>query len=120
MHLTLVPAAGSGSTARATIAVNSLGLVDLLQVAASGLEPGKSYQLALVDHRTAPYGRREPLVNFKANASGAQIAQTIGPLRQAVTGASEANTSGVGQPPTARYLILLLAGFDEPVLVQQP
>ena len=120
VHLTLVPAAGSGSIARATVAVNSLGLVDLLQVAASGLEPGKSYQLALVDHRTAPYGRREPLVNFKANASGAQIAQTIGPLRQAVTGASEANTSGVGQPPTARYLILLLAGFDEPVLVQQP
>ena len=114
VHLTLVPPPGSSGMAQATVAVNSLGLVDLLQIAASGLDPGKSYQLALVDRRTAPYGRREALANFKANAGGAQIAQTIGPLRQAVTGAAGAN-----QPAAARYLILSLAGSEEPVLVQQ-
>jgi len=114
VHLTLVPPAGSRSPAHATVAVNSLGLVDLVQIAATGLEPGRSYQLALVDRRTAPYGRREALANFKANVGGAQVAQTIGPLRQAVTRAE-----GDDQPAAARYLILSPVGSDEPVLVQQ-
>ena len=114
MHLTMVPPPGSSGMAHATVAVNSLGVVDLLQIAASGLEPGKSYQLALLDRRTAPYGRRQALVNFKANAGGAQIAQTIGPLRQAVT-----DVAGADQPVAARYLILSLAGSEEPVLVQR-
>ena len=114
IHLTLGPPPGSSGMAQATVAVNSLGLVDLLQIAASGLAPGKSYQLTLADHPAAPYGRREALANFKANAGGAQVAQTIGPLRQAVIG-----DAGADQPAAARYLILSLAGSDEPVLVQQ-
>lgn len=114
VHLTLAASAGSSDAAQATVAINSLGLVDLLQIAASGLVPGKQYQLALVDNRTAPYGKWLPLTNFKANASGAQIAQTIGPLRQAVTEAT-----GPGQL-AARYLVLSPVGFDAPILVQQP
>jgi YVTN family beta-propeller protein len=114
VHLTLVPPAGSSGAAQATVAINSLGLVDLLQIAVSGLVPGKQYQLALVDRRTAPYGSRLPLTNFKANSGGAQIAQTIGPLRQAVTAAA-----GAGQP-AARYLVLSPVGSDAPILVQQP
>lgn len=115
VHLTMVPPVGSNSTARATVAVNSLGLVDLLQIAVSGLVPGKEYQLALVTSRTAPYEMRVPLTDLKANAGGAQIAQTIGPLRKAVTD-SEAG----GEPSAARFLELSPVGSDDPILVQQP
>ena len=115
LHLTLVPPAGVNSTARASVVVNSLGLVDNLQIAASGLMQGKDYQLALVDSVTAPYGNRVPLAKLKANPSGSGIAQAIGPLRQAVTDAAQA-----GKPTAARYLVLTLMNSEVPVLVQQP
>jgi len=115
LHVALSLPAGKSGTARASVAVNSLGLVDLLEIGASGLTPGTVYQLALVDSPTAPYGNRIPLVNLKANASGAQVAQAIGPLRQAVTSDADA-----AKTSPARYLILSPVGSDEPVLVQQP
>ena len=115
IHLTLGPPAGVSGPARASVAVNSLGLVDLLEIAASGLVPGKEYQLALVDSPTAPYGSRVPLANFKANASGAQVAQAIGPLRQAVTDAA-----GAAKSSLPRYLVLSSVGSEDPLLVQRP
>ena len=115
IHLTLGLPAGESGPARASVAINSLGLVDLLEIAAAGLVPGRQYQLALVDSPTAPYGNRVPLTNFKANASGAGIAQAIGPLRQAVTDAA-----GAANPSLPRYLVLSLVGSENPVLVQRP
>jgi hypothetical protein len=88
-HLTLIALEGSGSAAHATVSVNSLGPLDLLQVAVSGLKPGKMYRLWLVASRTQPFGQKEELVTFKTNLAGAQIAQTIGPLRQVLTSESE-------------------------------
>ena len=54
LHVTLGPPAGTGGAARASVAVNSLGLVDLLEIGASGLAPGQEYQLALVDLADGP------------------------------------------------------------------
>jgi YVTN family beta-propeller protein len=84
VHLQMIAPNGQGK-ARASVVINSLGLVDNLQIAASGLEPKQDYQLYLVDSLIAPYGRKELLANFKTNPSGAGTAQTIGPLRQIVT-----------------------------------
>ena len=47
LHLHLVSAVSS-SNAQASVSVNSLGLIDNLQIAATGLEPGKKYTLVLV------------------------------------------------------------------------
>jgi YVTN family beta-propeller protein len=56
-HLTLAAPENSGSAAQATVSVNSLGPLDLLQMAVSGLKPGKMYRLWLVTARTSPFGR---------------------------------------------------------------
>jgi YVTN family beta-propeller protein len=113
-HLTLAAPSDRGGAARATVAVSSLGALDLLQVAATGLKPGASYTLWLVASRTAPFGDRESLATFKANASGAQIVQTVGPLRRVLT----PSDPGAGGPSGGRFLLVTEAGEDAPQLVQ--
>src|SRR5207245_8882530 len=49
LHIEMLPASGASSNGRATVAVNSLGVIDLLHIAATGLPPGQDYQLFLVD-----------------------------------------------------------------------
>jgi YVTN family beta-propeller protein len=84
LNLELVPPQSTGSLAHASVAINSLGLIDNLQIAAGGLEPGKKYRLFLV-------GGPEPegLVVLTAGIGGVAIAQTFGPLKHVVTGSAE-------------------------------
>jgi len=79
LHIELVPPATAHSVAHASVSINSLGLIDNLQIAATGLEPGKKYRLMLV-------GGSEPqgLVVLTAGIGGAAIAQTLGPLKHVV------------------------------------
>src|SRR4029453_3712239 len=44
-----------------TVAVPSLGLLDLVQSAAVGLTPGSQYQVYFTESDRAPYGKREPV-----------------------------------------------------------
>jgi YVTN family beta-propeller protein len=113
-HLTLGAPPGRGGAARATVSVNSLGAVDLLQLAVTGLKPGSTYTLWLVTSRTAPFGTKEALATFKANASGAQIAQTVGPLRQVLLPSG----SGAVDHATERFLMVTEVGADAPELIQ--
>jgi YVTN family beta-propeller protein len=113
-HLSLVPPKGTTGNAGATVAVNSLGLIDLLQIAAVGLQPGREYQLFLVDSLTGSGGNRTPLAKFTANVSGAAIAQAIGPLRTVVGGGA---ASDVG--PQRRYLIVMATDDGQRVLEQR-
>jgi YVTN family beta-propeller protein len=115
LHLEMLPPSGAGSNGRATVAVNSLGVIDLLQIAATGLQPGQEYQLSLVDSLTKPDGSRIALAKFKTWPNGAGIAQAIGPLRTVVAGSGGA----ASQQPEQRYLILTATGSDQPVLQQR-
>src|SRR2546422_1769559 len=115
LHIEMLPPAGAGTNARATVAVNSLGVIDLLQIAVAGLEPGQEYQLFLVDSLTKPDASRIALAKFTANPSGATVAQAIGPLRTVVGAAA-----GVaGKQSERRYLVVTSTGSDQPVLQQQ-
>jgi hypothetical protein len=67
--------------AQASVAVNSLGQLDLLQIAAKGLAPKSQYQVYRAEHQDAPYGKLEPLAVLKTNPDGAGIVQAIGPLK---------------------------------------
>jgi YVTN family beta-propeller protein len=67
--------------AQASVAVNSLGLLDLVQIAAKGLAPKEAYQVYLAESNQAPFGKLEPLAVLKTNLDGAGIAQAIGPLK---------------------------------------
>jgi YVTN family beta-propeller protein len=116
VHLHLVPAGGASQNARATVAVNSLGPTDLLQVAASGLTPGKAYELLLEEGGTAPGARGQVLASFTANADGAAIAQFIGPLRKVLTAPAPP-----GAPAQQRHLLVVReAGSGRVLLVQAP
>jgi YVTN family beta-propeller protein len=110
-HVTMKPASGQGN-AQATVVINSLGQVDQLQIAASGLEPGQEYQLYLVDAVTPPYGNRILLAKFTASPAGTAIAQTIGPIRSVTSQSGAAQTA-------AHSLLVTGAANDQPVLVEQ-
>jgi uncharacterized ParB-like nuclease family protein len=78
----VLEAAGKYSPgASASVAVNSVGLLDLIQIAASGLAPKTRYQVCMADSARAPYGKLEPLVVLTTNSDGAGIVQSIGPLK---------------------------------------
>jgi YVTN family beta-propeller protein len=83
-HFEMVPP-DAHSTAHASVVVNSLGLIDNLQIAATGLEPKKKYRLILV-------GGDEPvgLASFAAGIGGVAIAQTLGPLKHVVAPGTKA------------------------------
>jgi YVTN family beta-propeller protein len=74
-------AAGTAADAQASVAVNSLGLLDLIQIAARGLTPKTSYQVYLAESNQSPFGKLEPLAVLKTNPDGAGIVQAIGPLK---------------------------------------
>jgi YVTN family beta-propeller protein len=114
VHIEMLPPSGAGSNARATVAVNSLGVIDLLQIAVAGLKPDQEYQLFLVDSLTRPDATKVGLTKFTANPSGAAIAQAIGPLRTVV--ATPGSTGG--QQPEHRYLVVIPIGSDQAVLQQ--
>jgi YVTN family beta-propeller protein len=67
--------------AQASVAVNSLGILDLVQIAAEGLAPKSQYQVYLAESNHAPFGKLEALAVLKTNPDGAGSVQTIGPLK---------------------------------------
>jgi YVTN family beta-propeller protein len=89
------------------------GLVQILQVAATGLEPKRPYVLALADQADGS-GALQPLANFMANPAGSAVVSTIGPIRQIVQ---------PGEHDQRRYLVIATqeAGKPgQPVQVQVP
>ena len=87
--------------AQASVAVNSLGLLDLVQIAAAGLAPTSQYQVYLAESDHAPFGTLEPLAVLKTNADGAGIVQVIGPLKTLAGGGG-----GAAGVPVRRFLIV--------------
>ena len=115
LHIEMLPPSGAGSNARATVALNSLGVIDLLEIAVAGLQPGQEYELFLVDSLAKPDASRIPLAKFKTWPNGAAVAQAIGPLRTVVA----ATEGAAGKQSEQRYLVVTATGNDQPVLQQQ-
>jgi YVTN family beta-propeller protein len=104
----------AGGTARpgaqASVAVNSLGLLDLVQIAAEGLAPRTPYQVYIAESDHAPFGKLEALAILRTNPDGAGIVQAIGPLKTLAGGAS--TPAGA---PSQRFLIV--SELNDPSLV---
>jgi YVTN family beta-propeller protein len=111
-HLRLTAAGVELPNARASVAVNSLGLIDLVQIAAEGLAPKMQYLVYLAESDHAPYGKLEPLAVLKTNPDGAGIVQTIGPLKELA--GHEASSS-----PSRRFLIVVDANDKSVVILRQ-
>lgn len=87
-HL-LLEAAGTGlPDAQASVAVNSLGLLDLVQIAASGLAPKTQYQVYLAEAGNPPFGHLQSLAVLRTNPDGSGIVQAVGPLKVLASGES--------------------------------
>jgi YVTN family beta-propeller protein len=100
-RLHLEAAGAALPNAQASVAVNSLGLLDLVQIAAEGLAPKAQYQVYLAESSHAPIGKLEPLALLRTNPDGAGIVQVIGPLKALAPG--DAATSAA---PSRRFLIV--------------
>jgi hypothetical protein len=68
-----------------SVSLSDQGLVQMLEAAVTGLEPGKPYLLALATEPSGT-GVLEPLQSFMTNPAGAAIVNAIGPIRQLVRG----------------------------------
>jgi hypothetical protein len=63
-------------------------LVQVLEAAVTGLDPGKPYVLALATDASGG-GTLEPLQAFMTNPAGSAIVNAVGPIRQVVQGAEQ-------------------------------
>jgi YVTN family beta-propeller protein len=92
VQLWLVPqgqgAAEDGEKAPTSLTLFDQGLVQVLEAAVTGLEPGKPYVLALATEPSGA-GTLEPLQGFMTNPAGSAIVNAVGPIRQVVQGADE-------------------------------
>ena len=75
--------AGANGRPATRVSLFDQGAVQILQGAATGLEPKKPYVLALAQNPDGS-GPLEPLAAFVANPAGASIINSIGPIRQVV------------------------------------
>jgi YVTN family beta-propeller protein len=110
-RLHLQPAGTALPDAQGWVAVNSLGLLDLVQIAAEGLTPKSQYQVYLAESDHAPFGKLEPLAVLKTNPDGAGIVQSIGPLKT-LAGAT-------GDAPSRRFLIVTELNDPSKVVLRQ-
>ena len=98
--------------AQASVAVNSLGILDLVQIAAKGLAPRTTYQVYLAESNRSPFGKLEALAVLKTNPDGAGIVQTIGPLK--VLAGNDPNSSAA-----QRFLIVTDMKDSSQVVLRQ-
>jgi YVTN family beta-propeller protein len=96
---------------QASVAVNSLGLLDLVQIAAKGLSPQAQYQVYLAESNKSPFGKLEPLAVLKTNPDGAGIVQAIGPLKMLARSDPSA--------PSQRFLIVTDLKDSSQVVLRQ-
>jgi YVTN family beta-propeller protein len=94
-HLTLTHAR-TGDRALTSVSLFDQGLVQVLQAAVTGLEPGRPYVLALSSHPDGT-GTLEPLSAFMTNPAGSAIVNAVGRIRQIVQDST---------PAERRYLVI--------------
>ena len=106
-HILLEAAGTVLPMAQASVAVNSLGLLDLLEIAAKGLASGAQYRVYIAQSSDSPYGNLEPLAILRANPDGAGIVQALGPLKTLVR-------SGAATDGTLPRRFLIITDFKDP------
>ncbi|MGX9432570.1 MULTISPECIES: YncE family protein [Bradyrhizobium] len=106
------PGAKTEAKASTSVSLSDQGLVQVLEAAVTGLEPGKPYLLALASEPSGT-GDLEPLQGFMTNPAGAAVVNAVGPIRQLVRGEDKA---------PRRYLVILPGTPDRhgaPVQIQK-
>jgi YVTN family beta-propeller protein len=114
-HLALAPLqegnapAVSSASAPSSVALFDQGLLQVLQVSATGLQPKQPYLLALADQPDGG-GTLQPLASFVTNPAGSAIVNAIGPIRQIVE---------VKASTMRRYLVIASGSAAHPGAIVQ-
>jgi YVTN family beta-propeller protein len=113
-HLAMAPPqqtseAGSSASAPSSVTLFDQGLLQVLQVSATGLQPRQPYVLALAD-RPDGGGTLQPLASFMTNPAGSAIVNAIGPIRQIVE---------VKASTMRRYLVIASGSAARPGAIVQ-
>jgi YVTN family beta-propeller protein len=113
-HLALAPPqqsneASSSASAPSSVTLFDQGLLQVLQVSATGLQPRQPYVLALAD-RPDGGGTLQPLASFMTNPAGSAIVNAIGPIRQIVE---------VKASTMRRYLVIASGSAARPGAIVQ-
>jgi hypothetical protein len=106
------PGAKKEAKAPTSVSLSDQGLVQVLEAAVTGLEPGKPYVLALASEPSGT-GMLELPQGFMTNPAGPAVVNAIGPIRQLLRGEDKA---------PRRYLVILPGTPDThgaPVQVQR-
>jgi hypothetical protein len=96
------PGAKQEDKAPTSVSLSDQGLVQVLEAAVTGLEPGKPYLLALASEPSGT-GALQPLQGFMTNPAGAAVVNAVGPIRQLVQGEDK---------NPRRYLVILAGTAD--------
>jgi YVTN family beta-propeller protein len=110
-QLWLAPPGQKRDKAPTSVSLSDQGLVQVLEAAVTGLEPGKPYVLALSNEASGG-NALQALQGFMTNPAGAAVVNAIGPIRQLVRGESKA---------PRRYLVIApgtVGNLGAPVQVQ--
>jgi YVTN family beta-propeller protein len=84
----LVLGSPGSTSSQSTAVINNQGLVDIIQVAAVGLDPRRAYFLA-TSLQSDGSGVLTPIAKFMTNPAGAAIVDAVGALRAAATGTGD-------------------------------
>jgi YVTN family beta-propeller protein len=103
------PGAKRDDKAPTSVSLSDQGLVQVLEAAVTGLDPGKPYLLALASEPSGT-GALAPLQGFMTNPAGAAVVNAIGPIRQLVQGEDK---------NPRRYLVILAGTADNHGAVAQ-
>jgi YVTN family beta-propeller protein len=110
-QLWLAASGGNEQKKLTSVSLSDQGLVQVLEAAVTGLEPGKPYVLALAREATGG-GALQLLQGFMTNPSGAAVVNAIGPIRQIVQNQQQSER---------RYLVIVPGTpqkYGAPVQVQ--
>jgi YVTN family beta-propeller protein len=114
-HLALAPLqegnepAASSAVAPSSVTLFDQGLLQVLQVSATGLQPKQPYVLALAEQPDGS-GTLQPLASFMTNPAGSAIVNAIGPIRQIVE---------VKASTMRRYLVIASGSAARPGAIVQ-
>ena len=97
------PGAKAGERSPTSVSLSDQGLVQVLEAAVTGLDPGKPYVLALSNEPTGA-GALEPPQGFMTNPAGSAIVNAIGAIRQVVRGEDKIQR---------RYLVIVPGTADQ-------
>jgi YVTN family beta-propeller protein len=112
--LELVSASPDTPKAHASATVNSLGALDLVEVAVANMTPKSQFKLCVADSDHAPYGKVECIGMVKTNVEGSGIGQAISALKSVANTQQSANAA-----QARRYLVVTDQNDTSKVVLKQ-